>query len=455
MFRKLISLVVVVVMTTTFLAGCKTNNTTNVEESTSTDQQTSADTIAKEDATEEEFTISIASTSLGDAEDVDPDNLVAKNTREYVEKTIKEKYPSVKIEWYNLGSEKYNDLFKAKNASGTLEDVVQLNVANPKAYMKAGVLADLSDSPWIENAVDAAKDSCMYQGKWYASPLDVAVYGIYYNKKIFDEVGTTPPDTWSELLDVCEKIKAKGIDPFVGGFKDNWVLEMTYGMLVTTFVQDKIPNPSLEVYDGKITLDGPEYKKPLDKLDELFKNGYFNKDCLSIGWDQSRPYWVSGKAAMLAQGSWLPGMIASMDKTFEMGFFAFPNDDGTQPLRAGASAWWSVNAKSAHLDAAKEIVNIMASKECVRIRLKNQGICAFKDYDVEYNIAVVKEISNMLNTAKLVVKYFNEYIPTSASQKISSEALTKIAAGQPLGNEMVDAQKLFNQDKSTVVPPEN
>lgn len=455
MLKKIICLATAMAVTTGLLAGCSTSGSSSSQASgISSDalQTSAADT--KKDVITEEFKISIASTSLGDAEDSDPANPVAKNTREYLEKTLKVKYPNVTVEWFNLPGDQYENLFKAKNASGTLEDVFAPNIQNPKSYMKAGVMADLSDSPWVKDVVESAKENCTYSGKWYGAPQQATVVGIFYNKKIFADVGASVPKTWAELLDVCGKIKSKGIDPFVGGFKDNWVLGMTWGTFVTAFMQSETENPSLELYNGKIKLDGPEYMKTINRLEELFKKNYFNKDCLSIGWDQSRPHFASGKAAMLIQGSWLPGMVNTLNKDLDMGFFPVPNDDGTAPLSVAPGPEWSVNAKTTHLEAAKEVVNIFSSRDGIVVRLKNQGLSAYKGYNVEYGIPVMTEISNILGSVKVVGNSGN-YLASSANNKVCQEVLTKIAAGKTIESDMTDAQNLQEKDKSTIVPPEN
>ena len=44
--------------------------------------------------------------------------------------------------------------------------------------------------------------------------------GIIYNKDIFEGAGVEPPRTWTELIEVCEELKAQGISPFYWATKD-------------------------------------------------------------------------------------------------------------------------------------------------------------------------------------------------------------------------------------------
>ena len=55
----------------------------------------------------------------------------------------------------------------------------------------------------------------VYRLGWYPLPMI-----WYYNKKLFEQAGLdpeTPPKTWDDLLNACDKLKAKGIAPIGGG----------------------------------------------------------------------------------------------------------------------------------------------------------------------------------------------------------------------------------------------
>lgn len=453
MLKKMLSIFLAAVFACSLLTACGSSDSNETESSTSEAKSSTVVNSAGDSKTNsEEFKLTYATTSLGITGDETLADQNTKNTIAFYEKKFKEKYPNATLELVNMPGNKYEDLFKVKYASGMLEDVIHMNVKNPKQYMKAGLLVDLSDQPWVKDALPAAKISCTYQGKWYTSTEATTVYGVFYNKKIFADVGISDvPKTWNELIKDCDAIKAKGVAPFVGGFKDNWILQGAFEKgAVAPFLQDKYPDPSINIYNGDMKWDGPEMKVALDKFTELITKGYFNNDCLSIGWDQSRAVLQSGKAAMTINGSWLPGMVSTMD----LGFFPVPNDNGTQPIVAAADCHWGVNAKSTNVQAAIDLVNIMASKEGIETRNNNKALSAFSNTDVKQSLPVMTEIANVLKTGKLVNNI--SYVTASASNKLYQEILTKIAAGKSIGaTDMADVQKLQDQDKATVVPPEN
>ena len=59
----------------------------------------------------------------------------------------------------------------------------------------------------IENAMPTS-------GKLYVIPFESAYWPVMYNKKLLSEVGYDKfPETFDELWDCCDKLKAKGITP--------------------------------------------------------------------------------------------------------------------------------------------------------------------------------------------------------------------------------------------------
>ncbi|MEG2208807.1 MAG: ABC transporter substrate-binding protein, partial [Clostridia bacterium] len=65
-------------------------------------------------------------------------------------------------------------------------------------------------------------------------PYQAYTSGIFYNKAIFEEVGIEKePATWTELMDVCAKIKAAGYAPFA---QDDAYVRYTFGFLMARHI---------------------------------------------------------------------------------------------------------------------------------------------------------------------------------------------------------------------------
>ncbi|MEL4424118.1 extracellular solute-binding protein, partial [Shewanella algae] len=61
-------------------------------------------------------------------------------------------------------------------------------------------------------------------GRTSALPYSVMAASVIYNQEIFDRLGLSVPTTWDELVQTAETLKANGIAPFYGTFKDDWTV---------------------------------------------------------------------------------------------------------------------------------------------------------------------------------------------------------------------------------------
>ncbi|WP_189337045.1 ABC transporter substrate-binding protein, partial [Actinoplanes ianthinogenes] len=93
------------------------------------------------------------------------------------------------------------------------------------AIVKAGQAADLSDlfaAPSLdiagktvaETLVPGAVQQGTYDGKPFAVNYSFTVFGLWYNKKLFEKNSWTIPTTWADFTALLDKIKAAGITPF-------------------------------------------------------------------------------------------------------------------------------------------------------------------------------------------------------------------------------------------------
>ena len=83
-----------------------------------------------------------------------------------------------------------------------------------KAYVDAGQVVDLTD--WFsQNAAVKQKilpssfGAATVNGKIYAMPIEtVQPIVLFYNKKVFDQVGVQPPQSYGDILDLIPKFNA-------------------------------------------------------------------------------------------------------------------------------------------------------------------------------------------------------------------------------------------------------
>ena len=94
-------------------------------------------------------------------------------------KAYEEEHPNVSIEVEVIGDD-YYDILKTKASSGDMPDVFMTAGYNEIETYKE-YIADLSDQPFVDNIVDAAKECASLDGKIVGLPVQMSANGIVYN----------------------------------------------------------------------------------------------------------------------------------------------------------------------------------------------------------------------------------------------------------------------------------
>jgi N-acetylglucosamine transport system substrate-binding protein len=161
-------------------------------------------------------------------------------------------------------------------------------------------------------------------GKQWILPFYFNLQGWWYDPGLFAKHGWTPPTTWDELLELCAKIKAKGIAPLT--FQGKYPYYMVEAMLL----------PWIQSLGGKAAVDAiqnlepgawtqPEVLRAVQMIDELNKKGYFMEGSVALSHTESQSAFLNGKAAMIPCGTWLfSEMKDNMPKDAKLEYFLPP-----------------------------------------------------------------------------------------------------------------------------------
>ena len=102
-------------------------------------------------------------------------------------------------------------LYNVAKAVVTLDDLIASDIEITRDDGTTEILGLTAEqqADFIEGYYDEGKQ--FGDGKMYTLPFSKSTEVLYYNKTFFDANGLTPPTTWDEMEEVCEKIKE--IDP--------------------------------------------------------------------------------------------------------------------------------------------------------------------------------------------------------------------------------------------------
>jgi len=319
MKKQMVSMLLVLGMVISLMAGCSVSTDTGEESKSSSGGNKSSG-----GGTE-------ISWIFYDDLDVSTD-LVTKGYKEVIERFNEAYDGQYHVNVITTPREEYDTKLNALIASG---DVPDLFTCHPgprmKQYVDAGLAADLTDilqkdnPDWYGSFTDGIFEKISYDGKIMAIPTNFSASLTFYNKEIFDEVGIEPPTTYDELIAACEKIKAAGYTPIACSAKDPWCISIIAGYLCD---REGGPDNLEGIANGTLDWTSESYVKAGEKLVELSK--YFQETAAGDSNDQANAEFTGGKAAMLIQGSWVISEMNGSKPEFEekCGAFRFPAIEG-------------------------------------------------------------------------------------------------------------------------------
>ncbi|WP_274651377.1 extracellular solute-binding protein [Paenibacillus humicola] len=358
------------------------------------------------------------------------------------------KYPNITIETETRpGGNEGDNFVKTRLATGDMDDVLfynsgaQLQALNPDKN-----LLDLTNEPFEANVLDSFKQTVSANGKVYGVPYSSSIGGGWlYNKKIYAKLGLSVPKTWSELMANNDKLKAAGITPIIGSYKDTWTSQII--VLADYYnVQEQDPNFASDYTANKAKYaTTPAALRSFQKLEQTA--GYYNKDFLATTYDAGLKMLAEGKGAQYPMLTFaIPALMQNNpDQMNDIGFFAQPGDS---PDKNGLTVWMPgaayIYKNTEHPEEAKKLLSFIASPE---------GMAAVAKLSIPAGPYVVKGAvmpDNVPQVVKDMLPYFDQGKTAPALEFLSplkgpslEQITVEVGAGK---RKAEDAAKLYDQD---------
>lgn len=312
--------------------------------------------------------------------------------------------PGVKIQIDTVGGgSDYGAALMAKFNSGDKPDIFN-NGGFSDLDKWIEHLEDLSDQPWVKDMVPVAKEPMTKNGKLYGQPLNLEGYGFLYNKDLFAQAGITElPKTLSQLEDAAKKLQDKGVQPFVNGYGEWWVLGNHFVNI--PFAQQPDPNAFIDgLNKGTAKIQGNAGFENWMKLFDL-QLKYGNKNPLQTDYKTQVTEFATGKAAMTQQGNWTQLQITQTNPNIKVGFLPMPISDdaaANDKLPVGVPNNWVINKNSPNKEEAKKFLNWMVTSDIGKKYITEE----FKFIPAFTNIPADEKILGPL--AADIIKYSKE-----------------------------------------------
>ncbi|MHC2998296.1 ABC transporter substrate-binding protein [Microbacterium sp. HJ5] len=210
------------------------------------------------------------------------------------------------------------------------------------------------------------------EGRVSALPYSVMAASVIYNKDLFAQNDLDVPETWDELIEVCETLQAAGVTPFYATFKDDWTIGQGWydysagGSLDVIDFFSGLATEGTEVGPGSDVSFEKDFAEPMDRMLALTST-YVNDDAASRGYGDGNLAFSNGEAAMYLQGPWAFGEIAKTAPDLELGTFPLPMTDDPDDLavRVNMDLAAMIPEGSRHQDAARKFLEHLYQPEII------------------------------------------------------------------------------------------
>jgi raffinose/stachyose/melibiose transport system substrate-binding protein len=374
MNKSLLVLILIIFVITAALSGC--------DKGTATTKATTALTSKAKNSTTtkapiQTFTLSLRHTLMKDT------SAKQLSVLRDVAAAAEQSVPGLKIVLEGV-DENINRTEKlpAEMAAGNPPEIFDLfgGEADAWTYAKANQLLDLTPIlAELDKQYDFANlEAFTVDGRVIGLPVTGQAEGVFYNKKIFADLGVQPPKTYAEFLAICEKAKAKGITPIALASSDAWVPTLLMNtLLVRSAGVDKLAG----LATGASKWTDPLVADAFVKLEELVTKGYLQEGSLSLKYVEQQNQFKAGKAAMMFDGSWVfPALIDPEHSLIikDVSFFSFPDMGGAgDGLINGSYAHgygFSNKRTDQQKEAVKQFIKLMFNDEKQKRQLTEESL---------------------------------------------------------------------------------
>ncbi|HYF95253.1 MAG TPA: extracellular solute-binding protein [Symbiobacteriaceae bacterium] len=343
-----------------------------------------------------------------------PDRTVAvgKVEQQIIDAYVKD-HPNITIQVEALQDEPYKNKTKVYAANKELPDI--MHVWGQPSFLaplvQNNLLAELKEADFASYGfVPGSLDGFKSGGKLYGLPKGADMMVMYYNKQIFKDNNLQVPNTQAELLDVCKKLRAKGINPIAVNGMDAWSLPIWF-----EFTAQRANGSFVKMDDAlarKASFSDAGFLAAAKFMSEMAKAKAFQDGFLTADYGAAKNLFGQGKAAMFFMGSWEMGMAT--DTNFpdavrnNIAVMRYPAGDDGKTAKEDVAAWfgggYAVSNTSKHKAEAMDFLKYMLKPENWAKLVWQSGAAIpaqkFSSFMTGQETQLQKDIVNVLETMK-------------------------------------------------------
>lgn len=363
---------------------------------------------------------------------------------EQIIKAFEAANPDIKVNVSYSGTDEYQTLMRTKLSAGTAPDVFFTwpgdgNSMAMKVIQRAGLLADLSDEPFVDNITDSFKPLQSVDGKTYLATVTAAGIGAVFNMTAMTEAGLEVPETWSEVLGFCADAKEKGKTAYALAAATNWQTQLIPHALTPTLVYGPTPDFAERMNKGEETFAKSGWKEAFKKYMEMQNSGCFQKNNLGTVYEDALSMVAKGDALSSVQVNLsVTAMeaVAPEGTVFKLEPLPATDDPSETRVAVAAGAGYAVNAKSKEMEAALKFVGFLGGPEGQAIYAKaSSALPAIPDPSFKVNPALQTLVEYA--EANKADPFMDQLWPNAKVQQVHLTGLQLMLAGELTPDELL------------------
>lgn len=287
-------------------------------------------------------------------------------TRVYIPE-FERRNPGIKVRFQHF--EDYANRILLSHAGGIAPDVIRMNIDFSMGWIRKGVNLPLDrfiDGPdGIDRAdfIPATWEGLKWNGRTWGVPQDINMWGLFYNKDLFDKAGIPYPDaswTWDDLYRASRRLTTDADGdghPEVLGLNMGWnwwaLRAFAYQTGARFWNDDKTA----------ACADTPEVVEALRFMKTLMQRYTLTQSSSTRGGLGPDKLFEQGRVAMFYDGSWrTPSLVSNAPK---LRFGVAPLPRGKQAATPSTSCYWAISSQCRHPEAAWKLVKFLSSTEAL------------------------------------------------------------------------------------------
>jgi raffinose/stachyose/melibiose transport system substrate-binding protein len=280
-------------------------------------------------------------------------------------------YPNIRVEvTYTPTSPVLSQLETTELAAGNAPDLMTTNpgcgtVISICVLAKAGDVSPLVNAPWVKWSLPLVTSSDKYGQGLFAFTPSISVIGMFTNGPLFAKLRLKVPQTFPQLLALCQEARADGTVAMLFGGATAPLVQFLITALALPVVYMPEEHWQAKLRAGAVSFDGtPGWHQAMQEFIDMNNAGCFQPGAVGASGPALEAQFAQGQALMLWSPNSGKGMLDADSPAFSYSFAPFPagTNSNESPTLLNPSFSLSVNAHSSpqHQAAATTFIDFLA-----------------------------------------------------------------------------------------------